>query len=30
MNGKLFSQAVLDQVMAHLKEIRPLPGEGTR
>ncbi|MEE8260229.1 MAG: TRAP transporter substrate-binding protein DctP, partial [Nitrospinaceae bacterium] len=22
MNGKLFSQAVLDQVMAHLKEIR--------
>ena len=30
MNGKLFSQSVLDRVMAHLKEVRPLPGEGTR
>jgi TRAP-type C4-dicarboxylate transport system substrate-binding protein len=30
MNGKLYGQAVLDQVKAHLKEIRPLPGEGTR
>lgn len=30
LNGKLFSQSVLDKVMTHLKEIRPLPGEGTR
>ncbi|MDH5761819.1 MAG: TRAP transporter substrate-binding protein DctP [Nitrospinota bacterium] len=30
MNGKLFGQSVLDKVMSLLKEIRPLPGEGTR
>jgi len=30
LNGKLYGQAVLDQVKAHLKAIRPLPGEETR